>query len=362
MNNHQKIFVAILAICLLTWGLLAFSSTPSISGAATRILNSCSDSDGGKILTAQGKVTGYNNNKAYTYSDACATTVTVKEYYCYANLWKMQALRCPSDHFGPNYCSGSALYHDLNHYTCSSGACTPTKTAKLLQTCSFGCTNGACNPSSQDSCHDYDGGIVLGTSGTVSGYYNSAAYSFTDACTDSSTLQEYYCNDVYSASDQISCGTDVYGPNYCRNSSVYQDLDDYYCTNGACSHKKTSQLAQTCAHGCVNASCSSQDSAPPIRTNGAPSATLAAGTTSATLRLATNEAATCRYSTTANAPYSSMTHAFSNTGGTSHSTTVTGLLSHTYRYYIRCRDGSGNANFEDLAIAFSVAANGKVIK
>jgi hypothetical protein len=98
------------------------------------------------------------------------------------------------------------------------------------------------------------------------------------------------------------------------------------------------------------------DTTPPVRSNGVPTGTLAAGTTSTTLQLTTNESATCRYAQTANTAYGAMTNTFSTTGGTSHATTVTGLANGgTYAYYVRCIDGAGNANADDFTIAFSVA-------
>ena len=48
---------------------------------------------------------------------------------------------------------------------------------------------------------------------------------------------------------------------------------------------------------------------------------------------------------------------FTTTGGTSHSRTLTGLTDgQSYTYYVRCIDGSGNANTNDYTISFSVAA------
>ena len=44
------------------------------------------------------------------------------------------------------------------------------------------------------------------------------------------------------------------------------------------------------------------------------------------------------------------------TGGTAHSTLVSGLVdSGSYSYYVRCQDGTGNANPDDFVITFSVA-------
>jgi len=98
------------------------------------------------------------------------------------------------------------------------------------------------------------------------------------------------------------------------------------------------------------------DTTPPVRSNGQPSGTLAAGTTQATLSLTTNESATCKYSKVAGTSYASMPSIFSTTGGTSHSTTVTGLTNgSSYSYYIKCIDAGGNANSDDFTISFGIA-------
>jgi len=100
---------------------------------------------------------------------------------------------------------------------------------------------------------------------------------------------------------------------------------------------------------------SGSDTTPPGRSNGSPTGTLPAGTTSTTLSLNTDEAATCRYSTTAGVAYSRLKNTFSSTGGTSHATSVGGLEDGTlYTFYVRCRDLSRNANPDDYPIRFSV--------
>jgi hypothetical protein len=104
---------------------------------------------------------------------------------------------------------------------------------------------------------------------------------------------------------------------------------------------------------------SGPDTTPPVRSNGAPSGTLAAGTTQATLSLATDENATCRYGTTAGVAYASLPNTFTTTGARAHSTLVTGLANGgSYSYYVRCQDTAGNANTNDFTIAFSVASGG----
>jgi len=98
------------------------------------------------------------------------------------------------------------------------------------------------------------------------------------------------------------------------------------------------------------------DTTSPVRSNGSPTGELPAGTM-VTLSLTTDEDATCRYSTTPGIPYASMTNTFSNTGSTSHSTTITGLSNgNTYNYYIKCIDTYNNANTDDYLISFSIAS------
>ena len=98
------------------------------------------------------------------------------------------------------------------------------------------------------------------------------------------------------------------------------------------------------------------DITPPMRADGGPSGILAAGTVSATLSLATDENAVCKYGMTENLAYSEMTEAFSATGGVNHSNPINGLVDGgIYTYYVRCTDIGGNTNTDDYMIAFSVA-------
>ena len=53
-----------------------------------------------------------------------------------------------------------------------------------------------------------------------------------------------------------------------------------------------------------------------------------------------------------------MPNTFSSTGGTAHSTPVTGLADGgSYTYYVRCQDTAGNTDSDDYAIAFAVATS-----
>ncbi|MCR4283820.1 MAG: chitobiase/beta-hexosaminidase C-terminal domain-containing protein [Parcubacteria group bacterium] len=99
------------------------------------------------------------------------------------------------------------------------------------------------------------------------------------------------------------------------------------------------------------------DITPPTRSTGSPTGTLTSGTTSTTLSITTDENATCKYGVNSNTAYASIPNTFSITGGTSHTTTLTGLTGGTsYTYYIRCQDTAGNPNTSDYPITFSVAS------
>jgi len=101
----------------------------------------------------------------------------------------------------------------------------------------------------------------------------------------------------------------------------------------------------------------SADITAPVRSSGLPSGSQSAGTTQITMSLTTDENATCKYSSAAGTTYASMTDAFSTTGGTSQSVTISGLSDgQSYNYYVRCQDDSSNANSDDYTISFSVTS------
>jgi chitinase len=95
----------------------------------------------------------------------------------------------------------------------------------------------------------------------------------------------------------------------------------------------------------------------PTISSAGPTGTLNAGTVSATLSAVTNVNSTCNYATTAGTQFSSMPYTFATNGGTSHTTTLSGLQNGTsYVYYVRCQDTSGNLDTTDFTISFSVAS------
>ena len=102
---------------------------------------------------------------------------------------------------------------------------------------------------------------------------------------------------------------------------------------------------------------SGPDTTPPVLSAGAPTGELSAGTTQTNITLTTDENATCKWDVSSGTAYASMPNTFSTTGGTSHSTLVTGLSDgNSYTYYVRCSDVIPNVNTTDYQISFSVAS------
>jgi len=141
---------------------------------------------------------------------------------------------------------------------------------------------------------------------------------------------------------------------YTENAAVYATGQP-----GIAVYENSTAKILTFTGGSLSGSGSGPRVTPPVRSNGQPSGVLAAGTTQTNLTLATDENATCRYTTVAGTAYASMTNTFSTTGGTAHSTAVSGLASGgTYSYYVRCQDSLGNTNPNDFAITFTAGAAG----
>lgn len=96
------------------------------------------------------------------------------------------------------------------------------------------------------------------------------------------------------------------------------------------------------------------ETVPPQRFNPAPTSTIGGTTLSVEISLETDELAICRYATSADVPFASMTNTFSNTGFIFHSTVVPVAPNTVQRFYIRCIDDEGNINIDDFEIIFTV--------
>ncbi len=106
-----------------------------------------------------------------------------------------------------------------------------------------------------------------------------------------------------------------------------------------------------------NVEAGTNDTQPPVRSNGDPTGLLSAGTTSTPISLNTDENAICRYATSTGVAYDSMTSFLGGGGSTAHSANVTVADGNSYHYYIKCRDNFGNTNLDDYVITFNVATD-----
>jgi hypothetical protein len=157
MRSETKIAAVIMVLFALF--LFAISSPSPISGAATRAVptcsgsscaspggpaDSCSDSDGGRVIEFAGLVYGSLNYQQYTYDDYCAAPKLVMEYHCDGIYWTEDSISCPADSYGMPYCVSSSVYRDVTTSTCRLGACIASVRAEYVQTCPYGCYSGAC--------------------------------------------------------------------------------------------------------------------------------------------------------------------------------------------------------------------------
>jgi hypothetical protein len=96
----------------------------------------------------------------------------------------------------------------------------------------------------------------------------------------------------------------------------------------------------------------------PVLSNLSPSGELAGGTSQVILSVTTDRAAYCRYSTSPNQEFSSMSKRFSyNNDKTLHTVEVKGLTLGSYTYYVRCSALKGTKNTEDALIQFKIGSS-----
>ena len=72
------------------------------------------------------------------------------------------------------------------------------------------------------------------------------------------------------------------------------------------------------------------------------------------MRVVTNEISTCRWSSTPNTAFGSMTNNFSTTNNLTHTYSLSGLSLGMYTYYVRCQDALGNNMTSDYNLTFEV--------
>ena len=104
---------------------------------STPVINdSCSDTDGGNIITLFGTASGYLNSSYYSDSDYCVDSGNIMEYFCSGIYEQSQQQSCGSDGYGSAYCSaGNTIYKDYTDYFCGSGACDSNITSVFQEDC-----------------------------------------------------------------------------------------------------------------------------------------------------------------------------------------------------------------------------------
>jgi len=169
------------------------------SDTTPELQEDCDDSDGYGSDYCSGDIVKRDYNNYFCSGGACDYTATpeiVEDCDSY-------------DYYGSNYCyNASLVYRDYYDYYCSDGSCNYSITPSVVEECYWGCTDGECDPI-PDSCSDTDGGWVILTQGTVSGYLNEQYYSDPDYCVTNTTLMEYYCSGNYAYNSSTSCFTNT---------------------------------------------------------------------------------------------------------------------------------------------------------
>jgi hypothetical protein len=166
-------------------------------------------------------------------------------------------------------------------------------------------------------------------------------YTVSDLATATTQFYGFSSDSVCNASDTIAIPF-TSGVNFIINT----DHVDYLCLKAIdAAGNITYHLA-----GQLNI-----NSAPMIL-NVLPVGSLPAGTVQANVTFNTSEAGICRYATSANVTFNSMTNIIDTALSITHSFAVSGLANgNNYTYYVRCQDASLMANSYDQVISFSVA-------
>jgi hypothetical protein len=82
-----------------------------------------------------------------------------------------------------------------------------------------------------------------------------------DKCNNPGTVQSSCVHNNIACFSNAQCGRDAYvGNKYCKNGSVYQDYEQFSCSNpttsnSQCSSNIVQKLVQGCANGCTNGAC-----------------------------------------------------------------------------------------------------------
>lgn len=194
----------------------------------------------------------------------------------------------------------------------------------------------------------------------LGGLNDGSSYSLYFICRDESNNESSRSSITFSIAVALS-GQELYA-NHC--SSCHQDLSHsdklgrssiqiQNAINGISAMQSLSFLSSSQ----VNLIEEALSYVPPQMSSLLPSGELPSSTTSALLRVQTNERATCKYSSS-DQSYSSMPGTFNSTSdGLGHSRSVAVSEGMSYQYYIKCSDAFNNENVISANINFSIASS-----
>ena len=195
-------------------------------------LENCSDSDDGANYFSKGLVIPRAGDEQFY--DSCKTSKILLEGTCDEQGGKVYEYVCPgtcSD--GACVCSDSDNGRNYNtkglviaragdeqvwdscktDYILLEGTCDEQGGAAYEYQCPNGCSNGACIGDST-SCSDTDTGLDYSAKGVLSVGGNT----YTDTCTDSNFVKEYFCDNPPSYYDNYYC------PNGCSNGACITQI------------------------------------------------------------------------------------------------------------------------------------------
>jgi|GEM_PF-4769584 len=180
--------------------------------------------------------------------------------------------------------------------------------------------------------------VVTLTSPAVSTVYNSSNMSFTYTAADARSGVSV-CQYSLNSAANVTLAS-------CANTS-------FWLWNGT--HTVTLYVNDSVGNmNTTTRSFNISDVIAPVITASSPAGEQAAGTTTVTLSVTTDESASCRYGTS-DVAYVNMTSNFTDSI-TAHTASYTVADSTSYTVYVRCNDLSNNTNAASTALNFSVAA------
>lgn len=110
----------------------------------TQIPNSCSDTDGGNVISIAGTTSGYLNNQPYSNDDYCVDGSNIMEFFCVADYESSQEQSCGEDYISDPYCIENVVWQDDVLVFCGLGECDESAMPMFIEICNTTCLNGTC--------------------------------------------------------------------------------------------------------------------------------------------------------------------------------------------------------------------------